>query len=169
MLKATAWSLVAAMMLHSWTAVAAQGRQRGRQRAEPPPQAFSIDEPVDIEALPVSVVRIKRRLAELPPIDSAADLRLSYYVSVYGRMPSLELFTGVDFGGAGAFQYGAPTHQEFLNLVTPQAFRTPVMDLGSLLFGLGTAAAKKAAEKRKDAERRRIAAEAQRIRPPGSQ
>ncbi|MFN8061487.1 MAG: hypothetical protein U0Q12_20175 [Vicinamibacterales bacterium] len=122
---------------------------------------------IDADELPISVVRIRQRLAELPPTDPKSDLRLNYYIEVYGHVSELDIFTGIDLSGKGGVQYGSPTHREFLDIVTPQEFRAPVMDLGSLLFAASTWATKRAIEKRKEAERRRIQAEAQRLRSPG--
>jgi hypothetical protein len=77
--------------------------------------------------LPVSLERIRRKLAQTPP-SRTKGLKLEYYVEVYGKSPQVDLLA--DFNAeTGAVQYGSPTHQEFLDLVTPQEFKSPPADL----------------------------------------
>jgi hypothetical protein len=83
--------------------------------------------PAEPGDLPVSVGRIRRKLAQAPT-SKAAGLRLEYYVEVYGKSPQIDLFTNFD-PKTGPVQYGSPTHQEFLDLVTPEAFKAPTGDL----------------------------------------
>lgn len=118
------------------------------------------EQALDIDKLPVSVVRVRNRLSTLPPYDPEGGLRLNFFVDVYGKAPGLDLFTGIDLSGRGAVQYGPMTHAEFLEFVTPKAFRAPVMDLSSVMFAAAGWAAKRAAERRRQDEQRRIAAEA---------
>lgn len=77
--------------------------------------------------LPVSIERIRRKLAQAPQ-SKTTGLRLEYYVEVYGKSPKLDFLTEFD-PTTGAVQYGSPTHQEFLDLVTPQEFKSPPADL----------------------------------------
>lgn len=122
---------------------------------------------VDVDKLPVSVVRIKRTLDTTPPADPKSSLlRLNYYVDVYGQFSPIDLFDGVDLSPGGPIQYGGMTHAEFLSMVTPQEFRSPVMDFSGAIYALTSAALKKRKERREEEERRRIQAEAQRLRQP---
>jgi len=88
---------------------------------------------VDVDRLPLDLGRIQRELGR-----SAADsetregLKLRYYLQIYGTAPQLKIFTEADNLVHGPVPYGAPTHQEMLNVMTPQEFRTPVMDFSSL-------------------------------------
>lgn len=122
------------------------------------------EQTLDVDKLPVSVVRVRSRLSTLPPYDPDGALRLDFFVDVYGRSPSLDLFTGIDLSGKGGVQYGPMTHSEFLEFVTPKAFRAPVMDLGSIMFAAAGWAAKRAAERRRQTEQRRVDADAKRQR-----
>lgn len=91
-------------------------------------------EPEDADALPVSVERIKRQLAQLPP--SANDWhRVSYYIEVYGKAPVLNIFHDADLVN-GPVRYAAPTHRQFLQLVTPEQFRSPAVNLGAPMQAL---------------------------------
>jgi hypothetical protein len=86
------------------------------------------------ETLPVSLERVRRQLVRA---ESSSDegLRLQYYVEVFGRAPRFDLLAGVDLQH-GPVPYGAPTHADFLHLVTPQEFRSPPADLTSITMAL---------------------------------
>jgi hypothetical protein len=81
--------------------------------------------------LGVSLSRIRRELHEIPPVKSGL-LRYDFHVEVYGQSPKVDFFKDFDLSPNGAVRYGGMTHAEFLNVVTPQAFRAPSGDLLSL-------------------------------------
>ncbi len=89
---------------------------------------------------PVSIERIRRELRQAPPAITQADLK--YFVQVYGQAPKIELFIRKE-ESVGAVPWGAPTHQDFLNLWTPEAFRAPAVDFNALLRWLAQQASKK--------------------------
>lgn len=96
----------------------------------PPPRAVQASG-VDSSRLGVSLDRIKRELAQaqteqLP--DGA--MKLSFSVQVVGQAPKIDLLQG--FSLNGPLMYGGPTHREFLDVVTPQAFRAPVMPISAI-------------------------------------
>ena len=70
--------------------------------------------------LPVSIERIQRALARSPAI--RLDRDHVYRVEVIGRKATIEDILGPDYL-KGPIPAGAPTHQEFLNLVTPRDFQ----------------------------------------------
>jgi hypothetical protein len=117
--------------------------------AQAPPKAPQVPTPEQVEAaqreLPVSVERIRRKLAQ-QPATKTDGLRLDYYVEVYGRYSKIDLFADID-PKAGAVQYGSPTHAEFLNLVTPQEFKSPPADLMTPTIALMKWLAEKAGKK----------------------
>jgi hypothetical protein len=85
------------------------------------------------EQLGVSFERIKRELKETPPTPRTSSvLHLEFHVDVYGKAPKIDLLAGVDLRPTGAVRYGGMTHQEFLDVTTPQAFKSPPADLLSL-------------------------------------
>lgn len=93
-------------------------------------------------ALPVSLVRIKQRLAALPADERRLLLRLSTRVNVYARAQAGEVLQGFNveswnspLGGrtGGAIAYGSPTHNEMMNAMTPAFWR----ERSSSLAGIG--------------------------------
>jgi hypothetical protein len=99
--------------------------------------------------LPVSLNRIKRELDKTGPRErSTADgLRLNYYLDVYGKLPSLEMFRGFDLQ-FGPVPFGGPTHTEFLQLVTPQEFRSPPANLSNVAQAIAQWLSQRSAEKK---------------------
>lgn len=89
--------------------------------------------PVDVDRLPISVLRIQRQLRHATVREERDGLKLRYFVDVYGQAPPIELFIKGENLVTGPVPYGAPTHQEILNVITPQEFRAPVMDFRALL------------------------------------
>jgi hypothetical protein len=84
---------------------------------QPSSTAQSDDSPGE---LPVSIERIQRALARPPAI--RLDKDNVYRVAIIGRKPTIEDILGRDYL-KGPTPAGAPTHQEFLDLVTPTDFR----------------------------------------------
>ena len=80
--------------------------------------------------LPINLERLKQRLAALPTDDDERPL-IRFYVEVYGQAPRVNPLLGFDLH-TGPVNHGAPTHAEMLRQWTPEEFRTPVADLGSL-------------------------------------
>ena len=91
------------------TVAALQAAQQG-EAARPAGEA-------KIAELPVSIERIQRALAHEPAIrlDKARPV---FRVEVFGRKPTIEDILGEDYL-RGPVPYGGMTHQEFLNMVTP--------------------------------------------------
>jgi hypothetical protein len=93
------------------------------QQSEDPPatpaatNGSSAVQPIDPDALPVNIGRIQRRLSRPPAIrtDTSGVIR----VEVFGRHPTIDEILGPDWR-QGPTPFGAMTHQEFLNLVTPK-------------------------------------------------
>ena len=93
---------------------------------------------IDANALGVSLSSISRRLQADAQARSEGDspLKLEYFVDVYGIAPALRFFTGEDLR-YGAVPMSPPTHADMLFQLTPQAFRSPRIDVGALA-GAGT-------------------------------
>ena len=88
--------------------------------------------PMPAMRLPVNLERVKRKLAALPASDNQRSLLdLNYYLEVYGRTPRLNLLAGFD-SHTGPVPFGGPSHADMRALWTPEAFRAPVADLGSV-------------------------------------
>ncbi len=109
------------------------GALPGRLQAGPRPQDSTGGDPdlLRAEELPVSLARIRRKLAQAPP-SHASLLRVDIYVEVVGKAPALNIFEGFDLH-AGPVPYGAPTHSDMIRHVTPEEFRTPGVSLAPVL------------------------------------
>jgi hypothetical protein len=120
------------------------------------------------DAVPLSLARVQRQLlaAEVGKPSVAPGLRIEEFVNVYGKSIAFDIMKDYDVK-ATAVQYGGMTHTEFLDLVTPQIYRQPTVDLIGLAVGAAKWAVTRAAEKRRKAEQARIEDEARRLREIG--
>ena len=105
------------------------------------PEVTPAPEPVNPDQLGVSIDRIRLRFSRESLFDNVFDptkLKLTAYVDVVGKAPTIRLF-GLDARAvkeqltSRAVPFGAPTHQDIIQLVTPIEFRTPPMDLTALI------------------------------------
>jgi len=87
---------------------------------------------VDVSRLPIDVGRIQRELRQTTIREEREGLNLRYFVEVFATAPEIVLFTPEDNLLTGPVPYGAPTHREMLDMMTPQEHRAPAADLGSL-------------------------------------
>ena len=96
-----------------------------------PPAA---DQPrVDVDRLPLNLNRIQRELRHAADLEQREGLNLRYVIQIYGSAPPLEIFNEESNLVNGPVPYGAPTHRELIDQVTPQPFRTPVADFSALM------------------------------------
>ena len=95
-------------------------------------------------ALPVSLARIRQRLASLPADERRLLLRLSTRVNVYARAQAGEVLQGFNveswnspLGGrtGGGIAYGSPTHNEMVNAMTPAFWRERSSSLAGITVG----------------------------------
>ena len=73
---------------------------------------------LDPNDLPVSIDRIQRALQQ-PAAIHLKEQRPIFRVEVFGKKPTIEDVLGEKFW-VGPVPYGGMTHQDFLNMVTPQ-------------------------------------------------
>ncbi len=119
------------------------GSPPGLLWATPGEQVSTGEQPgtLPAEELPVSLERIKRKLAQVTPTQSSL-LRLDYYVEVYGRAPKIDILQGFDVH-SGPVPYGAPTHADLLSQILPPESRAPPLfllpgiDIIGWIFGDG--------------------------------
>jgi hypothetical protein len=88
---------------------------------------------VDVDRLPLNLNRIHRELRHVADLEQREGLNLRYVIQIYGQAPPLEIFNEESNLVNGPVPYGAPTHRELIDHVTPQPFRTPVADFGALM------------------------------------
>jgi hypothetical protein len=99
--------------------------------------------PVDVKRLPIDLTKITRDLRQSAATESHNGLRIRYSIAVYGTAPRIELFTKQDNLGNGPVPFGAPSHREMIDHVTPIEYRAPIMDFSALLRWLSDKANKK--------------------------
>jgi hypothetical protein len=83
---------------------------------QPAPQAA--ETPASSTPLPVSLDRIQRALSAPPSIE-LKEQNPVFRLEVFGRKPTIEDILGERFW-IGPTPYGGMTHQDFLDMVTPQ-------------------------------------------------
>jgi len=98
---------------------------------------------VDVKRLPVDLNKLTRELRQTPATESHNGLHIRYTVDVYGQAPRIEFFTKQDNLKDGPVPYGAPSHREMIEHVTPIEYRPPVMDFSALLRWLSDKTNKK--------------------------
>jgi len=96
-------------------------------------QAAAPERQIDVDRLPLNLNRIQRELKHAVDLEQREGLSLRYRIQIYGTAPSLQIFNEESNLVNGPVPYGAPTHRELINHVTPQEFRTPVADFSALL------------------------------------
>jgi hypothetical protein len=90
-------------------------------------------ENVDVNKLPVNLQRIQRQLQQATVRENQDGLNLKYFVDVFGRAPRIELWAPEPNLMTGPAPYGAPTHRQILEHITPQEYRAPAADFSALL------------------------------------
>jgi len=98
---------------------------------------------VDVKRLPLDLTKVTRQLRQTAATESHNFLHIRYSVDVYGQSPRIELFTKRDNLATGPVPYGAPTHREMIDHVTPIEYRAPIMDFSALVRWLTDRANKK--------------------------
>ena len=102
--------------------------ERGGVEAQAPAPSAEVERKPDAsngsepdEELPVSVDRIQRKLGR-PPMMRVQSNGVVFRVEVLGRKPTIEDILGPDYL-KGPTPAGSPSHQEFLDLVTPEGVK----------------------------------------------
>jgi hypothetical protein len=90
-------------------------------------------ESIDVSRLPIDLDRIQRGIRESAVREEREGLNLRYRVQIYGDAPPLVLFGPEANLTSGPVPYGAPTHREMVEQMTPKEFRAPTADLGALI------------------------------------
>jgi hypothetical protein len=104
--------------------------------APDPPSAEVTQEPtpaVDPTKLGVSLDRIRIQLAAKPAAKTSG-LKIQETIEVVGVAPKIELWNPETAKLAtGPVPWGAPTHRDFIDLVTPKEFKNYPMDMNALV------------------------------------
>ena len=97
---------------------------------------------IDVSRLPLDLHRIIRELKQATVTEERDGLNLRYSVEVFGQGPPLVFFTKEDNLTTGPVPYGAPTHREMIDHVTPKEYRAPAADFSALFRWLADRANK---------------------------
>jgi hypothetical protein len=88
---------------------------------------------IDVKRLPVDLNKVTRELRQSATNESRNGLHIRYSIDVYGQAPRIDLFTKQDNLTSGPVPYGAPSHREMIEHVTPMEYRAPYAVLSALL------------------------------------
>jgi hypothetical protein len=97
----------------------ARSQTQPELKAQPQPKIQPASPDAVVEAMGVSLDRIRRQLRESPPTLGPWLIRLDYHVEVVAKAPPIELLKGFNIGASSAVQYGGMTHSEFLRITAP--------------------------------------------------
>jgi hypothetical protein len=102
----------------------AQAQQPSANQTHPPA--------VDPSKMGVSLDRIRRELDQGEVREQRRDglLSLEFHIEVYGTAPKIDLLK--DYPLIGPTPYGAPTHREVIDFLTPEEFRSPAIPFSNL-------------------------------------
>jgi hypothetical protein len=98
---------------------------------------------VDVDQLPIDITKIEKELQRQAVVEERDGLNLRYSLRVYGVAPRVKLFAEDENLTTGPVPWGAPTHQEIINHITPQEYRAPFADFSALFRWLADRQKKK--------------------------
>lgn len=87
---------------------------------------------VDVNRLPINMERIQRKLRQAAVREERDGLNLKYMVDVFGQAPPIQYFALREDLRNGPVPYGAPTHRQMVDAVTPQEYRAPAAQIFSI-------------------------------------
>jgi hypothetical protein len=87
---------------------------------------------IDVSKLPVAPDRLQRKLRESVEREEMEGLNLRYTIDVFAFAPRVQIVSPEDNLLFGPTRYSAPTREEMWNMMTPQEFRSPIMDFSNL-------------------------------------
>jgi hypothetical protein len=88
---------------------------------------------IDASKLPVNFERLQKKLQQSATRDQGNGPTLRYTIDVFAKAPTIQLIAPQDNLKFGPTPNTAPTHQDMMNIVTPQEFRSPAMDFSNLM------------------------------------
>ncbi len=118
--------IVVSLLLATQLSAAVQAQEVVAPQAAPA-------ERVNVDRLPLDLQRLERALRQSVERQNWDGFRLRYTVEVYGKAPKIQFFDPKEVLPGGPIPYGAPTHKEMLEVMTPKEYRAPVMDFSALM------------------------------------
>ena len=89
--------------------------------------------PVDPYKLPIDISKLQRKFQQSVEREQREGPALRFSINVFGRAPRIQLFYPGDKLQFTPPPYGAPTHRDMINVVTPREFSVPMMDFSALI------------------------------------
>jgi hypothetical protein len=123
----------ALLLVLSLAAPATAGQQEQSAPPADPKQQSASQQTVNVDRLPLNLNRISRELKHAADLEERDGLSLRYTIQIYGAAPPLDIFSDESNLANGPVPYGAPTHRELIDHVTPREFRPPVADFSALI------------------------------------
>ena len=103
------------------------------QTAPADPTAAVPPATTEVKKLPVSLERIRLELA-MKPETKTPGLKIQETIEVVGVAPKIQFWNPETAKLAtGPVPWGAPTHRDFIDLVTPKEFKNYPMDMNALV------------------------------------
>ncbi len=78
---------------------------------------------IDVTRLPMDLKRIERQFQQAKIREERNGLNLRYFVEVFAPAPKLVIIRPEDNVEKGPAPYGAPSHRDMVDMMTPQHFR----------------------------------------------
>jgi hypothetical protein len=121
------------LVLLAWLAAPAAAQDSTATSSES--TATAAEKPAaELARLPVDLERLQRRLRESAARDARGGPKIRFDVNVYAAAPRITIIRPEDNVRTGQPRWSAPSHQEMMNIVTPQPFRhMPGMSLDSVM------------------------------------
>jgi hypothetical protein len=121
--------LAAVALLVVYAGATALAQQERRSPATP----TTGEAQVNVDRLPLDLARLERQLRTPVERENWDGFKLNYTVEVFGKAPRLQFFERQDVLPGGPIPYGAPTHREMVDVMTPREYRAPAADLSSFM------------------------------------
>src|SRR5688572_22676963 len=103
--------------------VACAAQPAAAQDATPAPEAPSqahASSEANVDKLPVDLSRLQRRLKDSAEREARGGPKLRFDINVYAAAPRIQLIRPEDNVRTGQPRWSAPSHQDMINIVTPQ-------------------------------------------------
>jgi hypothetical protein len=90
-------------------------------------------EGIDVSRLPLNFERLERNLRISTSTEERDGLNIRYLIQIYGQAPPIIVWRKEDNLVYGPVPYGAPTHREIIEHITPREYRSPPADISALI------------------------------------
>ena len=88
---------------------------------------------IDVSRLPLNFERLERNLRTSTSSEERDGLNIRYLIQIFGQAPPIIVWRKEDNLVHGPVPYGAPTHREIIEHITPREYRSPPADISALI------------------------------------